>query len=171
MTTPTGQQPGQKRPLAHPLKTVMDAGRHPWVWAELDAAEAEILAGLLDVFVHYYNAESVSDRAEVIPGCWRGHPRLMHELPVLYWQWWSAHHHPAAELSHAGIYYAKVLPDFQDRLDSLIGMGGAMCRKGEHSSAAQNHEIGVVRATADQILTQQASDRRFIEHAVNAFRI
>ncbi|MEJ7650740.1 MAG: hypothetical protein WKF57_17130 [Nakamurella sp.] len=45
----------------------MDDGRHPWVLAELDTAEAEILCGLLDAIVHPYNNESVTDRSELIP--------------------------------------------------------------------------------------------------------
>lgn len=130
MTTPAAaSQGGQRRPFTHPLKAVMDDGRHPWVWAELSAAEAEILCGLLDAFVHYYNSESVSDPSELIPGCWRGHPRLMHELPVLYWQWFTCHHHPKAEVHMSGEYYGKTLPGFQRRLDTLIGMAATMCRK------------------------------------------
>lgn len=171
MTTSAPAPQSQPRPFTHPLKAVIDDGRHPWVWAELDTAEAETLAGLVDAFVHYYNSESVSARTEIIPGCWRGHPRLMHELPVLYWQWFSCHHHPKAEIGYAGVYYAKTLPDFQGRLDTLIGMGAAMCRKGEHSTAATDYDIGPARSTADQVLTRQSEDRWFLDHAVNAFRI
>jgi hypothetical protein len=172
MTSPTGgPQGGQKRQFTHPLKGVMDDGRHPWVWAELDTAEANMLCGLLDAFVHFYNRESVTDRSELIPGCWRAHPRLMHELPVLYWQWFSCHHHPKAELGAAGVYYSKILPDFQERLESLIGMGATMCRKGEHSTAAGDNEVGPGRMIADQVLSGPGDDTQFIDHAVNAFRM
>jgi len=168
---PATQQSGGPRPFIHPLKAVFDDGRHPWVWAELDAAEAGTLASLLDAFVHYYNAQSVSDRSELIPGCWRDHPRLMHELPVLYWQWFTCHHHPEAEIGPAGVYYGKTLPDFQQRLDTLIGGGATMCRKGQHSTAAEDNEVGPLRRTADQTLTQQSQDRQFLDRAVNAFRM
>lgn len=172
MTTPAAaSQGGQRPPFTHPLKAVMDDGRHPWVWAELSAAEAEILCGLLDAFVHYYNSESVSDPSELIPGCWRGHPRLMHELPVLYWQWFTCHHHPKAEVHMSGEYYAKTLPGFQRRLDTLIGMAATMCRKGQHSTAAIDNEVGPARMTADQILTRHSEDKRFVDHAVNTFRM
>ncbi|MEJ7650741.1 MAG: hypothetical protein WKF57_17135 [Nakamurella sp.] len=95
----------------------------------------------------------------------------MHELPVLYWQWFSCHHHPKAELGLAGVYYSKTLPDFQKRLDALIGMGATMCRKGEHSTAGSDNEIGPYRSTADQILSRTSDDIRLIENAINAFRM
>lgn len=171
MTSPTPPQGGQKATFTHPLKPVMDAGRHPWVWAQLNTTEAETLAGLLDAFVHYYNLSYVTDRSELIPGCWRGHPRLIHELPVLYWQWVITHQHPQADVFLCGGFYEKTLPGFQSRLDSLIGMGATMCRKGEHSTAAGDNEIDPARTAADQTLSRHSQDKGFLDHAINAFRM
>lgn len=169
MTGPAAQQGTQKPAFVHPLKQVIDAGRLPWVWAQLDTAEAETLAGLLDAFVHHYNIGYITDRSELIPGCWRSHPRLMHELPVLYWLWVTSHHHPAADLILCGDFYEKTLPAFQGRLEGLIGMSATMCRKGEHSTAAGDNEIGPARTTADQILSRHGEDRGFLDYAINAF--
>lgn len=167
----TGPGATPRRAFAHPLKTVMDSGRHPWVWAELDTQEAGTLAGLLDAFVHYYNEGYVTERSEIIPGCWRRHPRLMHELPVLYWQWVTSHHHPDAGLAVCGDFYDKILPSFQSRLNGLIGMGVTMCRKAQHSTAAGDNEIGPAREAADAALSRDCDDDRFADYARHSFRM
>ncbi len=65
----------------------------------------------------------------------------------------------------------KTLPDFQHRLDTLLGGGATMCGKGQHSTAAEDNDIGPGRRTADQILTQQSQDKEFLDRAVNTLRI
>lgn len=118
-----------------------------------------------------YNIGYVTDRSELIPGCWRAHPRLMHELPVLYWLWVTSHHHPAADLILCGAFYERTLPAFQGRLEGLIGMGATMCRKGEHSTAASDSEVGPARTAADEILSRHGEDKGFLDYAINAFRM
>lgn len=171
MTTPAAPQGAKKPAFTHPLKLVIESGRHPWVWADLDTSEADTLAGLLDAFVHYYNVGYVTDKSELIPGCWRGHPRLMHELPVLYWQWVTSHQHPAADLTACAEFYDKALPGFQGRLNALIGMAATMCRKGEHSTAASDNDVGPARSASDAVLRRESEDKNFLEYAINAFRM
>lgn len=154
MTTPGAPQ---RRQFTHPLKAVMDAGRHPWVWAESTNKRPAPSPGCWM-------------RSCTIPGCWRRHPRLMHELPVLYWQWVTSHHHPDAGLAVCGGFYDKVLPSFQHRLDRLIGAAAAMCHKGHHSTPASDNELKPTRNAADVGL-QAASheDEGFIDYVRHAF--
>lgn len=154
-------------PFDHPLGVALQDGKLPWVWANLDDTDSLILEALVDGFAAAYNRQCVTEVTGLIPGCWREHPRLLHELPVLYWGWWFAHHHPEATLSDAQSYYEEHLPRFQGRLGELLGSGATNCRKGKHSSGA-NNELRE-QLTGTERLLGNASDPGFHDRVTTAF--
>lgn len=111
--------------------------RPPWSWSNLTVDEAEVLDVMLTDWVADYNTQHTTDTGHVIPACWRQHPALAHQIPVLFWTWWDTHRNPDAQIQLAGEWYGRHLPAFQERLDGLLGQHGqhgsaANCRAGKH---------------------------------------
>lgn len=119
-----------------PLANLIDEGRPPWAWSNLTENEADQLYTSLLWFVATCNDQYAVDPGDVIPACWPAHPRLVHELPVLYWGWWAAHRDTRATPLTALEFYGRHLADFQRRLNSLLGPAVTSCRKGTHTLAA-----------------------------------
>lgn len=157
-----------KPEAGHPLGELLAKGQLPWAWANLTVEQARILHGLVNEFVVRFNAQQVADTAELIPGCWQYHPRLLHELPVLYWSWWHAHHDKDADFSDVQYYYNTYLPGFRARLNQLIGMSASSCRKGSHMDTTR--EIGE-RGRAAETLMSAPDDPPSYEYVIEAFKI
>lgn len=154
--------------LDHPLSAAYEDGRRPWVWGNLNRDEVGVQEAILDVWVVAYNDELVADQSALIPACWRQHPPLLHELPVLYWAWWFSHLDKQTEISGATDFYSETLPGFQRRLGELVGTGAANCRKGRHSDGLTEEFVDYRDAIADR-LNRNISDSEFSTRALTAF--
>lgn len=156
--------------IDHPLAAPFDQGRLPWVWGNLTVGEVEVLEGILDNWLVAYNNEYVNDAAGLIPACWRAHPRLVHELPVIYWAWWFTHHHPATSVMNTLDFYGDKLRDFQQRLSELAGPGVVNCRKGRHSDG-EAREVAEQRQAIAAHLIDDPADPAFTRHIAGAFPV
>lgn len=138
-----------------PLSKLVDDNRAPWVWSNLDEDEAGELHLSVLWFVDTYNNQYVTDLSEVIPACWPLHPRMVHELPVVYWAWWSAHRAPTATVSDATFFYGDTLPKFQTRIAALMGAAFSECRRQRHDDESGELLGAIRRARETQPLTAQ----------------
>jgi hypothetical protein len=141
---------------ATPLSKLVDGNRAPWVWSNLDEDEALELHLSVLWFVDTYNNQYVTDLSEVIPACWPLHPRMVHELPVVYWAWWAAHRAPTATVGDATRFYGDTLPKFQSRIASLMGATFSECRRGTHSDDSAELLGAIRRARETAPLPAQA---------------
>ena len=150
MTAPAAPQPLPPTHLAD-LITV----RPPWSWSNLTEGEARDLDGALTLWVTQYNDHLTTDVSHVIPACWRQHPALAQNLPVLYWTWWDAHRNAAAAIYSAIEFHGRHLPAFHERLDDLLGgkPNAAKCRAGRHED-----KPGTDQARADAVNRAAAGD-------------
>lgn len=138
-----------------PLSKLVAGTRAPWVWSNLDESEARELHLSLLWFVDTYNSQYVTDLDEIIPACWPLHPRMVHELPVLYWAWWAAHRAPDATIGDATSFYGDTLSKFQSRIGSLMGAAFTGCRKGSHDGDSSEMLAAVREARETQPLEIQ----------------
>ncbi len=129
-----------------PLSKLIEDGRPPWAWSNLDDEEAQELHTSLLWFIHTYNSQYAVEVTHVIPACWPEHPRMVHELPVLYWAWWMSHRDRKATPGDAAVFYSETLVRFQDRLPTLLGDGAVTCRKGKHSGESTELRNAVTTA-------------------------
>lgn len=114
----------------------------PWAWANLSREESRCAQTAVEGFISDYNRTHVVAVEDVIPGCWREHPALAHELLVQFWSWWNTHLNPKATVNAANDYYERTLPSFQTRLHkTLLGPAAVNCRKGAHGTTA-DPELG-----------------------------
>jgi hypothetical protein len=116
-----------------PLSELIEI-RPPWSWSNLTEDEAHALDAALTTWVVQYNDHLTTDVSHVIPACWRQHPALAQNLPVLYWAWWAAHRNAAAAIWAATEFHGRYLPGFHQRLDGLLGgtPNASKCRGGRH---------------------------------------
>lgn len=106
----------------------------PWAWANLTSEESRWAQTAVEGFISDYNRTHVVAVEDVIPGCWRDHPALAHELLVQFWSWWNTHLQPKSTVNAANDYYERTLPSFQTRLHkTLLGSAAVNCRKGVHT--------------------------------------
>ncbi|GLZ28133.1 hypothetical protein Lesp02_03230 [Lentzea sp. NBRC 105346] len=108
--------------------------RTPWTWAALKKDQAAVLARVVREWVHFYNRVHAVTVKELIPPCWPLHPGLAHELAVLVWAYYHAHHDPKATPLIAVDYHARYLASFRTRLDHMLGRDPHSCRAGEHTA-------------------------------------
>lgn len=115
--------PGQKEERVH---------RPPWTWHSLDQAERGDLEQLVDNWVSTYNRTLATSVRETVPPCWRHHPGLAAELPVMIWHWFFVHRGQTAQVTSAAEFYARHLPAFRGRVESYLGEAAEDCRAGNH---------------------------------------
>lgn len=166
----TAEQPDSANDpqLDHPLSAAYEDGRLPWVWGNLTRNEIDVLEGILDLWVVAYNDEYVTEASHLIPACWRQHPPVLHDLPVIYWTWWFNHHHPDTQIAGTTSFYETTLPKFRERLGELLGPGAANCRKNRHSDGLSGEFVDYRDAIADR-LTNAGGDHEFGTRARTAF--
>ncbi len=126
-----------------------EARRRPWTWASLTEPQAEALDRLVDAFTVVYNQVVVTDPAEIVPPCWRQHPRLKDELAVLVWLYYQAHLDARSTPIAAGEFRTRYLRAFTSSVPSWLGISGKECRRGRHDP--------VWRKDVDDLLTHQPS--------------
>lgn len=169
MTTSNGVQardirsiPVSERPddAVTPLSKLIQDGRPPWAWSNLSDVQAEELHTSLLWFVHTYNTQYAVELSHMIPACWPEHPRMVHELPVLYWAWWGAHRDKNAAIGDATTFYRETLTGFQERLPALMGSGVTTCRKGDHYGASSDLATAVQLAATTRPIQVSVSDWR-----------
>ena len=154
MTAPTALRATR---LAGLIKT-----RPPWSWSNLTDDEARQLDGQLQDWITDYNTHLATDLAHVIPACWRQHPALLQNIPVLYWAWWDAHRNPEASIRAAVEFHGRHLPAFQERLNGLLvdKAAAGKCRSGRHQDApdADQARTGAVTLAASADAAQRGPD-------------
>jgi hypothetical protein len=136
--------------------------RPPWSWCNLTEDEARRLDSQLQDWITDYNTHLATDIGHVIPACWRQHPALLQNLPVLYWAWWDAHRNPEAGIRSAVEFHGRHLPAFQERLDGLLvdKAAAGKCRSGRHQTLpdADQARIGAVTLAAAADAAQRGPD-------------
>jgi hypothetical protein len=96
-----------------------------------------------DDVVAWINHEYAWRPAQMIPGCWRSHPHIARELPVLAVLRWTAENAAGPELVEEWNRYA--LPLFCDRMAQRLGE--STCRTGKHQDwPAQSRYIASLDA-------------------------
>ncbi|WP_253010730.1 hypothetical protein [Klenkia sp. PcliD-1-E] len=112
---------------AFPASAVAEMER-PWEPASCTAElAAEIWAWCEDV-VLWINHEFAWRPAQLVPSCWRDHPHIARELPVLAVLRWRAEASASPQPTEEWNRYA--FPTFSDRM--LDRLGETTCRSGRH---------------------------------------
>lgn len=119
-----GREGGQ----AFPASTVAELER-PWEPASCTAELAEELWAWCDDVVLWLNHEFAWRPAQLIPACWREHPHIARELPVLAVLRWQAEASAAPEQAEEWNRYA--FPTFCDRM--VDRLGESTCLTGRHT--------------------------------------
>lgn len=104
----------------------------PWTWIALTDPDRDALAEFAAHWVDHHNRIYAVAEDQLIPPCWRQHPRLAVELAVMAWMWYSAHHDPTGIVERAGEFYLRHLPGFHSRLPALLGRSPSECGEGQH---------------------------------------
>ncbi len=106
---------------------VAERGR-PWEPAACDDDLREAVWSWCGDVVAWINHEYAWRPAQMIPACWRRHPHIARELPVLAVLRWQAETAPAPEPMEEWNRYA--FPMFCDRM--IDRLGESSCRPGRH---------------------------------------
>lgn len=110
-----------------PVGVVADMER-PWEPAGCNSELSASVWNWCDDVAVWINHEYAWRPAQMIPACWRQHPHIARELPVLAVLRWQAESAAAPELVEEWNRYA--FPMFCDRM--VERLGESTCRTGRH---------------------------------------
>ncbi|WP_235564966.1 hypothetical protein [Modestobacter sp. Leaf380] len=118
-----------RRDPRHPATADALAGlERPWEPAACTSELGAAVWSWCDDVIAWVNHEFAWRPAHMVPACWRQHPHIAREVPVLAVLRWQAEIAPGPELVEEWHRYA--LPTFSDRMADRLGE--STCRTGRH---------------------------------------